>query len=120
MEIGDRADDFRFLIRDRASQFTASFDAAFSGAGIQVVRIPPRCPRANAYAERFVGPSDTKPPTDCSSSTNTTCERYSTATSPTTTTADHTKPYNSHHHDQTDRSHSRATPLYAADQSSAA
>ncbi|MEU4445172.1 hypothetical protein AB0K14_23665 [Actinosynnema sp. NPDC050801] len=54
-EIGDRADDFRFLIRDRAGQFTASFDAAFSGAGIQVVRIPPRCPRANCYAERFVG-----------------------------------------------------------------
>ncbi|MEU4740941.1 transposase, partial [Actinosynnema sp. NPDC023658] len=23
--------------------------------GIQVVKIPPRCPQANAYAERFVG-----------------------------------------------------------------
>ncbi|WP_211348303.1 integrase core domain-containing protein [Saccharothrix texasensis] len=55
MDFGDRADDFRFLIRDRAGQFTTSFDAALSGTGIQVVKSPPRCPRANANAERFVG-----------------------------------------------------------------
>jgi putative transposase len=54
MDLGDRAADFRFLVRDRAGQFTASFDAALAGAGIQAVKIPPRSPRANAYAERFV------------------------------------------------------------------
>jgi len=54
MDLGDRAADFRFLVRDRAGQFTASFDAILASTGIQAVKIPPRSPRANAYAERFV------------------------------------------------------------------
>jgi transposase InsO family protein len=44
----------RFLIRDRAGQFTGSFDAALAGTGITAVKIPPRSPRASAFAERFV------------------------------------------------------------------
>ena len=54
MDLGARAAAFRFLVRDRAGQFTASFDAALAGIGIEAVKIPPRSPRANAYAERFV------------------------------------------------------------------
>ena len=54
MDLGGRAADFRFLVRDRAGQFTASFDALLASAGIEAVKIPPRSPRANAYAERFV------------------------------------------------------------------
>src|SRR5208282_2822377 len=54
MDLGDRAADFRFLVRDRAGQFTASFDAVLADAGIEAAKIPPQSPCANAYAERFV------------------------------------------------------------------
>jgi putative transposase len=54
MDMGEYAARFRFLIRDRAGQFTDAFDAVLGGAGIKVVKIPPRSPKANAYAERWV------------------------------------------------------------------
>jgi putative transposase len=46
MDLGDHAPRFRFLVRDRAGQFSASFDAVLADAGIEVVKIPPGCPRA--------------------------------------------------------------------------
>ena len=54
LELGERAAAFRYLVRDRAGQFTAAFDTVLADAGITVLKIPPRSPRANAYAERFV------------------------------------------------------------------
>ena len=54
MAMGERADGFRILVRDRDTKFIASFDAAFADAGIEVLRSPPRAPKGNAYAERWV------------------------------------------------------------------
>ncbi len=46
MDLGDRAADVQALVRDRAGQVTASFDAVLADAGITAVTIPPRAPRA--------------------------------------------------------------------------
>jgi putative transposase len=54
MDVGERAAWFGFLVRDRAGQFTAAFEAVFAAAGIMVVKLPPRSPRVNAYAERWI------------------------------------------------------------------
>jgi hypothetical protein len=53
-DLQDAGRHFRFLIRHRATKFTANFDAAFASIGIETIRTPIASSRANTFAERFV------------------------------------------------------------------
>jgi putative transposase len=53
--LANRAHSVKYLIRDRDTKFTSSFDEVFRSEDIGIIRTPTRAPRANAFAERFVG-----------------------------------------------------------------
>jgi hypothetical protein len=55
MDLGQHATSVKFLIRDRAGQFTSSFDAVFTAEGIKILAGPAQAPRANAICERIIG-----------------------------------------------------------------
>ncbi|MCQ4084848.1 integrase core domain-containing protein [Streptomyces sp. RB6PN25] len=54
-DLEDQLHRFRFFLRDRDGKFSHAFDAVLAGAGVQVLLSPPRSPKANAFAERWVG-----------------------------------------------------------------
>jgi transposase InsO family protein len=55
MDLTDRIGTVKFMLRDRDSRFTPTFDAVFVAEDIRIVRTPPQAPRANAICERMVG-----------------------------------------------------------------
>ena len=55
MDLGQRMASVKFLIRDRAGQFTSAFDAVFTAEGIWILASPPQAPRASAICERIIG-----------------------------------------------------------------
>lgn len=54
MNLADQANAVRFLIRDRDTKFTASFDAVFSAEGTRIIKTPVQA-QANAICERVIG-----------------------------------------------------------------
>jgi putative transposase len=55
MDLDERIGQGKFLLRDRDVKFTDTFDAVFASEGIRILLIPVRAPRANAFADRWVG-----------------------------------------------------------------
>jgi transposase InsO family protein len=55
MTLGCRMDSRRFLLRDRDSKYTRSFDSVFTADDVEILLSPPRAPKANAICERVVG-----------------------------------------------------------------
>ena len=75
MDLGQRAASVKFLIRDRAGQFSSSFDAVLTAEGIRIVASPPQSPKANAICERIIGTLRRELLDRLRSSTSTTCTR---------------------------------------------
>jgi hypothetical protein len=55
LTLGGRFESFQFLIRDRGSNFTRSFDAVFQANGTRILRTAVQAPRMNATCERLLG-----------------------------------------------------------------
>ena len=65
MDLGGRAADFRFLVRDRAGQFTASSDAVLADAGIEAVKIRPEARAQTLMRKGSCSPPGRRSPTGC-------------------------------------------------------
>jgi putative transposase len=53
--LGTRMESLRFLIRDRDTKYTRTFDAVFRADDIEILKTPPQAPKANAHCERVIG-----------------------------------------------------------------
>ena len=109
-DLDDRISAFRFLIRDRDTKYGPSFDAVFASERIETVKIPPRTPRANCYAERFVRSVRSECADRSSSTTNATPRTSSTSTPDTFN--DH-RPHQGRHHRPPNHDPATVIPLDA-------
>jgi putative transposase len=55
MDLGERAEQIKFLVRDRDAKYTSVFDQVFTSLDMRIIQTPVRAPRANAIAERWIG-----------------------------------------------------------------
>ncbi|MEO8036740.1 MAG: integrase core domain-containing protein, partial [Acidobacteriota bacterium] len=46
---------YRYLLHDRDSIFSAELDASISRLGVEILKSPPRSPKANSFCERVIG-----------------------------------------------------------------
>ena len=92
MDLGDRADRIKFMIRDHGSNFTAAFDAVLADTGIQTVLCNVRTPRMNAITERWIGGCRRELLDAPSSGTRTICGESCVSTRRTTTSTGLTAP----------------------------
>jgi putative transposase len=88
MDLGDRTADFRFLIRDPAGQFSASFDAILASAGIEPIKIPRAVLRRIPMRSDSCSPPGLRSPTGYLSSASDTCGPSWPSTRPITTDDD--------------------------------
>jgi type IV secretory pathway VirJ component len=84
--IGDRASQFRFLIRDRDAKFTVPFDAALASEDIRVAKAPRVVPTVTRTRTASCAPSARNAPTASCFSTAVTPRRSSATTRATSTT----------------------------------
>jgi hypothetical protein len=60
VDLRERTDGLKFLIRDRDAKYTGALDAVFTAIGMRSIKTPVQAPRANAICERSIANAQLK------------------------------------------------------------